>query len=245
MTTRTDPIILLHGWGFTPAVWTPMMDALTQRGFNREGLSAPALPLASGDLSQTIQALIPLLPTRAHVVGWSLGGELALALTNHAPERVASLTLVASTPCFMNRADWSLGQPESLLDDFVQRLADNPASLLKRFSTLIRHGDAIAGRDRNLAERLAQTQESDPAKLAGGLRLLRDIDLRTRASATAAATQLIHGAADAVVSVAAAEWLAQRLGAPLHPYENASHALPLTHTEQIADQLHRFIGQHA
>jgi len=239
------PIVFLHGWGFTPKVWAPVVEALVLGGVEREHIATPALPLQTGDLRQNLDALSTVTPERAHIVGWSLGGELALAFANRQPARIASLTMIASTPCFMNRHDWSLGQSESLLDDFDQRLADNPAALLKRFSILIRHGDAAAGRDRVLADTLAQANEPDPVRLAHGLQLLRDIDLRLSVSAATPPTLLLHGTADAVVPIAAAAWLAERPNVSLTPIEGASHALPLTHAVQIADALRHVIEQSA
>jgi pimeloyl-[acyl-carrier protein] methyl ester esterase len=245
MNAQTAKLILLHGWGFTPAVWTPVIDALVHQGFHRDQIVAPRLPLDSSGLSETIEALRPLLPKRAHLVGWSLGGELALALANTMPDHLASLSLIASTPCFMNRDGWALGQPASLLDDFDQRLAQNPAALLKRFSMLIHHGDDIASRDRQLSETLAQASDSDPVRLDMGLKLLRHIDLRTILPGLETPTLLIHGAQDAVVPMAAAAWVSLQANASLATIEGASHILPLTHARQIADQLHRFIEHHS
>lgn len=238
MTTQT-PIVLLHGWGFLPGIWSPVIEQLQQRGIDLP-ITAPALPL-DGHISQltAIESLFDTLPDTAHLVGWSLGGELALAYTLCFPERVSSLTLISSTPCFMNRPDWDLGQPATLLDDFDQRLAESPAALLKRFSSLIRHGDNAAMRDRALTESLLNQSEPDVERLTSGLRFLRTIDLRGACSTQTELppVKLIHGMADSVVPLAAAQWLAHELKAPLTPIENASHALPLTHAEQIAEQL--------
>lgn len=239
------PIVLLHGWGFTPAIWHPLIEALVAHGIARSRIQTPSLPLHAGlSFVQILAALAALLPTRGHVVGWSLGGELALALAQRSPSRVASLTLISSTPCFMNRDDWVAGQPASLLDDFDQRLAADPAALLKRFATLIRHGDAKASRDRSLAEYLAQAYETDPARLAAGLQLLRQIDLRTTASDLSLPTRLLHGTQDAVTPIPAAEWLQQQTRATLHRVEDASHALPLTHPTRVAADLSAFIEQY-
>lgn len=238
MIAHATPIVLLHGWGFTPAVWAPLITALEHRGMQPEQILAPLLPLHTGTtLAHAVGTLMKQLPARAHIVGWSLGGELALALAQTAAERVASLTLVSSTPCFMNQADWSVGQPASLLDDFDQRLAVNPAALLKRFGMLIRHGDADASRDRDLTDMLNQANDTDPMRLAAGLALLRHIDLRTTASPIKMPALLVHGAHDAVVPLAAAEWLQQTMNATLCPIEGASHALPLTHHEALADMI--------
>lgn len=237
--TMQTPIVLLHGWGFLPGIWDPVIEQLQQRGIDLP-ITAPALPL-DGHISQltAIESLFDTLPDTAHLVGWSLGGELALAYTLCFPERVGSLTLISSTPCFMNRPDWELGQPATLLDDFDQRLAESPAALLKRFSSLIRHGDNAAMRDRALTESLLNQSEPDLERLTSGLRFLRTIDLRGACSTQneLPPITLIHGTADSVVPLAAAQWLAHELKATLTPIENASHALPLTHAEQIAEQL--------
>lgn len=235
MTIRTirTPIVLLPGWGFTPEVWAPLIAALTAQGIAPELIHTRRLPLESDDLPTILQTLSVGLPPDAHLVGWSLGGELALALANHCPERVTALTLIASTPCFMNREDWVAGQPAALLDDFDQRLADSPTALLKRFSSLLRHGDTHASRDRSLAEALLQANETTYAHLANGLKLLRQLDLRQLALPATLPITLIHGDADAVVPLAAATSLQMQLNGHLLQIAGASHALPLTHAVEI------------
>jgi len=238
MTTQT-PMVLLHGWGFLPGIWGLVIEQLRQRGITGP-IETPALPL-NGNISQltAIESLFETFPDTAHLVGWSLGGELALAYALCFPERVCSLTLISSTPCFMNRPDWELGQPATLLDDFDQRLIESPAALLKRFSSLIRLGDNTAVRDRKITEALQNQSEPEAERLTAGLKFLRTIDLRATCSSQTELLPitLIHGSADNVVSLAAAQWLASELKAPLTTIEQASHALPLTHAEQIADRL--------
>lgn len=239
MKSTNTPLVLLHGWGFLPGIWRPLIEQLEHRGIELP-LTAPALPL-DGHISQltAIESLFDTLPETAHLVGWSLGGELALAYALCFPERVRSLTLISSTPCFMNRPDWDLGQPATLLDDFDHRLAESPAALLKRFSSLIRHGDSTAMRNRALTESLLNQSETDTERLTSGLRFLRTIDLRGACSTQTELPpiSLIHGTADSVVPLAAAAWLARELKAPLTPIEDASHALPLTHAAYLADKL--------
>ncbi|MGI9142625.1 MAG: alpha/beta fold hydrolase [Fluviibacter sp.] len=239
MMPTITPMVLLHGWGFLPGIWHAVIEQLEQQGL-RASVIAPALPL-SGNISQltAIESLFETLPDTAHLVGWSLGGELALAYTLCFPERVRSLTLISSTPCFMQRPDWDLGQPATLLDDFDQRLIESPAALLKRFSTLIRHGDTTAIRDRTLSEQLQQYAEPDAERLSSGLKFLRTIDLRAACTSQTdlPPISLIHGSADGVVPLAAAEWLSNELKAKLTIFEHASHALPLTHAEQITANL--------
>ena len=46
----------------------------------------------------------------ASLVGWSLGGLAAMRWALDAPASLKSLTLVASSPCFVQRADWPHAQ---------------------------------------------------------------------------------------------------------------------------------------
>ena len=110
-------------------------------------------------------------------------------------------------------------------------------ALLKRFALLIRHGDESASRDRNLTDTLMQANDTDPARLGAGLTLLRHIDLRTTTSPMKMPCLVIHGTHDAVVPLAAAEWLQHRMGATLQPIGGASHALPLTHGAVLANRI--------
>jgi pimeloyl-[acyl-carrier protein] methyl ester esterase len=239
MTAINTPMVLLHGWGFLPSIWHAVTDQLERHGV-KTSINTPPLPL-SGNVSQltAIETLFDTLPESAHLVGWSLGGELALAYTLCFPERVKSLTLISSTPCFMHRPDWELGQPATLLDDFDQRLLENPVALLKRFSSLIRHGDSTAMRDRALSELMQQKAEPDTERLTSGLKFLRTIDLRAAciAQTDLPPISLFHGSEDGVVPLAAAEWLSNELKARITIFDHASHALPLTHAKEIAANL--------
>lgn len=99
------PVILLHGSPGGGANFVSLAPALG--GADRRVL-APDLPgfgLSDGDLPDlgaraharyTLAMMDALGIERAHVVGWSNGGAVALNMSDLAPERVASLTLLAS-----------------------------------------------------------------------------------------------------------------------------------------------------
>jgi len=236
----TLPPVLLHGWGFTPEVWQPLLQILANGTASGATVLTPALP-ATGQLMDDLDQLAASLPARIHLAGWSLGGEIALAYAQKFPERVASLTLIASTPCFLQKSDWMAAQPASLLDDFSQRLADDPVALLKRFSMLIRHGDPAAARNRVLADTLQAAAEPDATRLKQGLSLLGSLDLRSvMAQRLGVPLQLIHGTADAVVPIDAAMAMQKSSSAILHVLPDASHALPLTHAPALAQHLQCF-----
>jgi pyruvate dehydrogenase E2 component (dihydrolipoamide acetyltransferase) len=98
------PLVLLHGFGGDKDNWLFNIDALA---VGRRVL-APDLPghgetgkdVADGDLDSLATAVLAFLDAlsipRAHLAGPSLGGAVAIAAARAAPERVASLSLIAA-----------------------------------------------------------------------------------------------------------------------------------------------------
>lgn len=94
------PLVLVHAGVADARMWEPLLPALTgshrvvrydMRGFGRTR-SAPGAFVPARDLSALLDALAI---TRAHVVGASFGGLVALELAASEPQRVASLVLLA------------------------------------------------------------------------------------------------------------------------------------------------------
>ena len=99
------PVILLHGTPGTADNWTRFWPGLAKAGYR---VLAPDLPgngrstIYAPDYSfaghaRTVLALLDELDIpRAHVVGWSSGGGVALYMADFAPQRLASLTMLAA-----------------------------------------------------------------------------------------------------------------------------------------------------
>ena len=102
--SETAPIVLVHGFGGDLNTWlfnqpdlaeTHAVYALDLPGHGRSGKDVGAGDLAA--LSGALGAFLDALGIgRAHLVGHSLGGAVALELALGRPEAVASLTLIAS-----------------------------------------------------------------------------------------------------------------------------------------------------
>ncbi len=95
------PVVLLHSGGMSGEEWKPQMPTLArnfrviapdQPGHGRSPMVAERL--AIGDIGRAVLALLDELGVdKAHVVGSSMGGAVALWLTRHYPERVHKLVL--------------------------------------------------------------------------------------------------------------------------------------------------------
>ncbi len=94
-------LVLLHGWGLSSAIWGDFADRLAE-SYRVTLIDLPGLghSAATDDMSldAVVASLLATAPESAHWLGWSLGGQLALAAAEQAPERVKSLSLIAANP---------------------------------------------------------------------------------------------------------------------------------------------------
>lgn len=97
-----EPIVFLHGYGATSVMWAPLMRRLGDKALvavdtvGDAGRSVQAAPVRiPKDLADwLVEALTALDVDRAHLVGASYGGWIALLTARHHPERVASISLL-------------------------------------------------------------------------------------------------------------------------------------------------------
>jgi pyruvate dehydrogenase E2 component (dihydrolipoamide acetyltransferase) len=97
------PILFLHGFGADLNTWMFNQPVLSERhatyALDLPGHGGSSKEVGSGDAAVLLTALSDFMAAaaigRAHLVGHSLGGALALGLARADPERVASLTLLA------------------------------------------------------------------------------------------------------------------------------------------------------
>jgi pimeloyl-[acyl-carrier protein] methyl ester esterase len=222
-----------------PQVWAPLQAYLPgARALPLPGYAGTAAP-AGPRLQDLADALAPAIPDQAVVVGWSLGGLVALSLALQAPQRMRHLVLIGATPCFVSRPDWPYGVDAAIFEGFAEGLRRDYAGTLRRFLALQLLG--APGMQATLARLRAQLlQTPRPAEdvLMNGLNLLRESDFRHAVPGLRVPLTVIHGAGDTLAPIAAARWLAQAVpGARLHEVARSGHAPFLTHPEFVAARL--------
>ena len=176
-------LVLIHGWGFSRAIWEPVVAAL--RGLpvvlaelpgHGDGPNGERL----ADVHEAARLLRGQLPSGVREpvwAGWSLGGLVALAAAEQwqGPQRLA---LICATPRFTAGPGWTCALDPSALAGFGEELERDRAALQRRFAALCAQGgDAPAGLRRRLLALMAGHPASDPG-LRAGLEALAHADLR-------------------------------------------------------------------
>ena len=250
---RGRPLVMLHGWGMHSGLWFPLLPRLIERyrmhlvdlpGHGHSDALVTPPPLSLRRVVEAVELAIAETPAPAPlmILGWSLGGQVALEWARLRPERVGALVLMSTTPSFVQRPDWQHAMAEATLRQFGDELTVAYRPTLKRFVTLQVQGseharDALA----SLRSQLFARGEPSPQALRDSLELLASSDLRNGIGAISQPALVIAGDRDTLTPVAAARWLARALPqASLVVIAGAAHAPFLSHPEAVVAALDAF-----
>lgn len=233
---------LLHGWGFNAAVfahwthvWGSPATAIDLPGHGRTPWQRGSLmPATYAD------ALALRYPQPATWLGWSLGGLPALLLAVRHPHCVKGLVLMAATPRFVVGPDWPCAVEPAVFDRFAAALVADPEATMRRF-LLLQAGVA----DRALARQLMADLKDGGLATAGaldeGLQVLETTDLRSLLVHIQVPVLIIHGRADRLVPLAAAQACAAAIPHAVLRVIGDGHAPFLTHETACVTALREFI----
>lgn len=238
-------LVLLHGWGMHSGIWGGVRDELA-RDFCVHAVDLPgygASPTCRPyDLQQLAQEVASVLPPGAGVIGWSLGGLVAQHLALSQPQQVAKLMLVGSTPCFVQRPDWSCGIEAEILQTFANDLERDYAATLLRFLSLqVRNGENVRTVLKYLRVALFARGVPEAGVLRAGLDVLLDSDLRAEAGKLMPPLSIVQGERDMLAPADAARWLAGHVpGARLTMIPGCAHAPFLSHPKDFVQSVMEF-----
>jgi pimeloyl-[acyl-carrier protein] methyl ester esterase len=243
-------LVLLHGWGLNLRVWDGLARGLTKHfrvitvdlpGHGRSAWNPKARTPA--EQAWQVHAALASRSDRYSLLGWSLGGQIALDLAAAMPGNVERLVLVATTPRFAASEDWSFGMPAAALDKLATQLRTNYKRTVSEFLELQVRGSAAS--EKVLAElhaSLFSHGEAHPKALVAGLATLKSSDLRSMLALIRTPALVVAGQYDRVTLPAASRALAEALpDARYVEFRRAAHAPFLSHTAEFASLVTRFL----
>ncbi|MBI5178919.1 MAG: alpha/beta fold hydrolase [Nitrospinae bacterium] len=207
------PLVFVHGWSVNAGVWEAQTEHFEDK-FQVHTFTFPGHgdePPVEGTL--TIQRLGNLLARMldakdlrgAHLVGWSMGAQVAIHAADMAKERVRSLTIVGGTPCFTAPApDAKWATPLTKSKWFYRSMKSDYQNSLRDFIMRFFEAEKELGSDG--AERIKHLffDRHFPPDERSALELLDDLmvsDIRALAATITLPSLIVHGAHDRIVPV--------------------------------------------
>lgn len=238
-------LVLLHGWGLNAEVWQNIVPRLSPH-FRLHLVDLPGFGRSQGfgalTLMEMAQKLLPRLPERAVLLGWSLGGLVASRIALTRPECVSALISVASSPCFTARDEWPGIKPETL-ESFQQQLSNDFQRTVERFLALQTMGTENARQDARQLKDVVLSQPMPSVEvLEGGLEILREEDLRDVLPQLTMPFLRVYGSLDGLVPRRIAVQLDEALPAsPSIVMDKAAHAPFISHPDAFCQDIIEFI----
>ena len=202
-TIGTGPdLVLLHGWGFNSELFNNLVDQykdqyrITKIDLPGHGRSDEV----GGGITEWCDEIIKILPNNPIILGWSLGGLLAINIATKI--KISKLILVASTPNFVQTNDWPYGIDENNFRQFSDALELNLSKGLKRFVSLQTQDKTHL---KTINQSINQFSASTKA-LNQGLEILLSTDLTHEFTQLNVPTQVILGDRDTLVPIEINEW---------------------------------------
>lgn len=243
------PVVLIHGVEASSIWWPPeLVDSLVAAGHevvvfdNRDiGLSTQIdfdeSPYGIDEMAQdTIGLLDGLGVERAHLVGVSMGGMISQVVATSSPERVASLTLLSTTPgldASLSPSDDSVfagvddsANAEDLAVAFGRALTGSRYPFDELEYRRYLNADDLRGTNPNSGHR--QVVPASPSRVAELKRLETP-------------TLVVHGTEDPIFPFDHGKALATAIpGATLIKWEGVGHEIPTS----LVPELARLINEH-
>jgi pimeloyl-ACP methyl ester carboxylesterase len=222
----TDPLVLIPGLNNTAAVFDRLRARLPA--------DVPAIAVDNPALETVeaiAQALLPALPPRFRLVGFSFGGYVALALLQAVPERVSGVAMVCTAPN-----------------------ADTPAAAARRAASLQvvaegRYVEATMAQAANafhpdsvgdatlMAEREAMVRAYGPERFAAHVRAAIARPDRTALLDGRHPTLVVGGSHDALFTPQVLAYAEHIPGARRVTIEGAGHLVPMERPAELAQCL--------
>ena len=200
-------VLFLNGWSFTSGFTEPYVQQFAgDRTFHIEDISSD-----HGSVDG-LEHLLAYLHKGTAIVGWSLGGMLAIRLAFIAEARgvkFSSLVCLAAAPVFVGYEMTFQGMSHEAFAQF-EALAKNPEELVKQFPFLITQGTQD---QRKLLREVRAAYGMHVQTVAlrdSSLVLLRDLDVNQELEGLNAAILFVFGEQDSLISKRYVEQLRSR-----------------------------------
>ena len=244
---RGEPLLMIHGWGVNSEIWTSLVDELklfvTVYVVDLPGMggSSSISPYTLDSISKEIKANVPI--KKCNILGWSLGGQVAMYLAIKMPEFVEKLILMSTTPCFVEKIDWPYGVNKQFFLNFeIEAKKNLNDTLMKFFLIQIIGINDSKKMMKFLKNEFIELRDGNKSGMQSALNVLKEADLRNDVKKIDKLTLIITGDKDRLTSTKASVWLYETIkGATLKEIKGANHMPFISHKEAMTASVKKFL----
>lgn len=251
------PVILIHGWPLSSAMWEYQVNDLVNNGhrviaYDRRGFGKSSQPWDGYNydtLTDDLKALIDQLELKdITLVGFSMGGgEVVRYFSRHGGKNISKVVLISSVTPYMLQSDSNPdGVPQDIFDDMAKQMQHDRIGFLDEFGKTF-FGVSMFHKPLSapLLEyyRMLCTAASPRATLQCA-KAFASTDFRDEMKLVNVPTLIIHGSADNTVPIDATgkQSAIAITGNRFIIYEGAPHGLFYTDKEKLNTDLVTFIS---
>lgn len=246
-----QPIVLIHGWPLSDAMYEYQYQYLSRNGFRVIGITLRGFgksdkPYGSYDFdvfSDDIKVVLEKLKIENAVLGgFSMGGAVVLHyITKYDAAHVSKLALFgAAAPSWRQRE----GAPHGISEEDANGLITQ--TMTAREDLIAGLGSAFVAKEGNISKNVEKWLESinleaSPYAVTESISALKDLDLRPELAKISIPTAIFQGTHDKLCPYAFAEELNQGIkDSYIVRFENSGHALFVEEAEKFNKELEKF-----
>lgn len=222
-------MLLLGGWGMPASVLQPLRLAL--------GISPELCWSLNRPLDELRQRIRTEIQPGTLLIGWSLGGNLAIELAAEAADRITAVVSIASNPRFLREENWPHAYDPDTFLSFSDALQDDPVATMQQFAALATLGSLYQREElRWLRGHLEPEHMFSPPVLQETLASLANMDQREALRGLTIPGVHLLGEQDALVPATVAEDLrALNKNAQVHLVPGMGHLPSFRFASEVAE----------
>ncbi len=240
------PVVLIHGWATCAKVWNGLGSALSKkfkviapdlRGHGKS--SEISTPYNFKTFADDIRAVIDILNIKpVTLVGWSMGGSIALRLIESYPDYADSLVLIGATPSLIKSSDSSFGLPPVVVRRLASQVEKNFEAGITKFHNMVFTPEELSRLGKNpLCD---YTPRKKPS--VDSLKCLMEEDAGGILGAVNIPTLIIHGSSDTICLPKGAKHIKNSIkDSELLMLSETGHAPFLTRPQEAVSAIQDFI----
>lgn len=197
--------LFINGWATNQTIWS-QLDLKQNSNFYDISLHK-----SFSDLENQLYFLYKKASHPITLIGWSLGGMLALELAHQHPSKIKKLILISSTAKFVQDETYPYGLSEIILKNLSRKIHRNSIATQKEFYKLMFSSEEQSFQQKFLQEQSLKTLVDNVDNLQTNLHYLFQKDLRGILKEIKTPTQIIHGTSDEICPISAGKYLYEHL----------------------------------